>query len=488
VNLELATVCLQDADERTRRSGAALLASEISPEADNLLMRALADPADTVWQTARAALIYRYPWLVIEPSAVRPAPDSALDGKYGQALSNLRQAIGQALREPGSDRTLRDRLLTIPGAIPDVIEVLQSKGRIEEAAEIAGLSDAAGNRHASRQIMMAPTYRCNLTCSYCYAKNFGDGFPPDMTLEDLKAAVSWAAEQGIRRIILGGGEPTVYTHLPRLFELAKERGIAVHLTSNCLYPTAVREIVKAPPIPELVAHYEQERMSVAESAAGLFTSNIEAARAAGVNVLIRYTLTAQSGPDEWRAMMDLAQRLSVGQINYALAFRGCQDLNAHLAYQQSIGSDSSRLDELLAAFCADAALRGLRLHLSKPFPLCSIKMESLRAMLGGEALRASCAIHLDDFTRNLTINPDLSTFPCNGIAIRGPRIIELTSIEEAGRLFAPAIRELMMTPYVDACRHCALWYRGFCQGSCLAEHYLIARQAGNPLQIQDPCE
>jgi radical SAM protein with 4Fe4S-binding SPASM domain len=81
-------------------------------------------------------------------------------------------------------------------------------------------------------------------------------------------------------------------------------------------------------------------------------------------------------------------------------------------------------------------------------------------------------------SRNLTINPDLTTFPCNGIAIRGPKLTELASIEDAGRHHAEAIRDLMLQPYDEACRDCALWYRGFCQGACLAEHHWMSRQQG----------
>jgi radical SAM protein with 4Fe4S-binding SPASM domain len=97
-------------------------------------------------------------------------------------------------------------------------------------------------------------------------------------------------------------------------------------------------------------------------------------------------------------------------------------------------------------------------------------------MLGGEAIRSACAVFRDDFTRNLTINPDLSTFPCNGIAIRGPKITEFSNLADAGRHHAQAIRGLILRPFDEDCRRCVLWYRGFCQGACLAEHYGMARE------------
>ena len=479
MRLELAATLLQDADERVRRTGAALLNEEESPESDALLIRALADSSDSVWQAARSSLIYRYPWLVLEPSFVRPVPESALTGSYGEAWVRLRRMIAKTLRDPALSQDLLDRLLTIPGVVPDIIEELEEAGRGQEAADLVDRRTVPAKDPRERQIMFAPTYRCNLACSYCYAKNFADGFPPDMTLDDLAYAISWLSAQGIGNIILGGGEPTVYLHLPELLQMAAERSIAVHLTSNCLYSAAVRKLVAGPPICELVAHYEQEQLGRSDSAVNLFAENLGAAREAGLSVMIRYTITDRSGPAEWRVMMDLARRLSIEQINYALAFQGSEGVNAHFRYQETISTEGGRLDALLAQFCADAATWGLRLHLSKPFPLCALKIESLRGMLKGETLRSACAVHRDGFTRNVTINPDLSTFPCNGIAIHGPKISELTSIDEAGRHYAATIRNLMTRPYNDACRDCALWYRGFCQGACLAEHYWMSRHEEN---------
>jgi radical SAM protein with 4Fe4S-binding SPASM domain len=251
--------------------------------------------------------------------------------------------------------------------------------------------------------------------------------------------------------------------------------MSVHLTSNCMYPASLRELVAAPAIGELVAHYDQERMRGGDFATELFADNVRAAMAGGVDAMIRYTLTEQSDAAEWRVVMDLAHRLSIRRINYALAFRGSEGLNAYFQCRDAVGVAGGRLENLLSALCADAADRGLRLHLSKPFPLCALTPETLRRMLGGEAIRSACSVYRDGFTRNLTINPDLSTFPCNGIALRGPKITEFSSLADAGRHYARAIEDLMLRPYHEECQRCVLWYRGFCQGVCLAEHYSTLR-------------
>lgn len=482
MRLELARACLEDAHEATRKAGAALLAGVDLPEVDFLLFRSLVDVSDQVGSKARDVLIHRYPWLLLEPSFVRPVPKSLLESQYGRAWAALRQGIRRVVREIQPSLEDLKRVLAVPGAVPDVIEELQAYGCDALAEELRNLATCGNSRLAgNRQILVAPTYRCNLTCSYCYAKDYASVFPPDMSLEHLTLLLSWAAAQGVGTILLGGGEPTVYCHLPQLLRMARERGMSVHVTSNCLYSTSLREEIAPPAVGKLVAHYDQERLGASDASAKLFRENLQAARAREVEVIIRYTLTAESGPAEWRPVMDLARRLSIQQINYALAFCGSKGLNAHFRCQDAVGAAGGLLENILTGLWRDAADRGLRLQLCKPIPLCALTPESLRRMSRDGGMRPACAIHRDDFTRNLTINPDLSTFPCNGIAIRGPRITELPCLADAGRHHGPAIRELMRRPFAGECERCVLWYRGFCQGACLAEHYWMSRvEKGQP--------
>jgi radical SAM protein with 4Fe4S-binding SPASM domain len=381
------------------------------------------------------------------------------------------------MREAESNPNLLKRFLTIPGVIPDVIEELQESGQDALALEMANMAEHNKvGPPEERQLLLAPTYRCNLTCSYCYAKGFSESYPADMSLEDLEAALSWSEAQGVDCVSLCGGEPTTYLHFPQLLQMAKSHDISVRLTSNGLYSASIREQIASPAIEEMVAHYDQERMGASPSSAVAFEKNLQAAQAAGVPVLLRYTMTEHSNPAEWRELIDLAHRLSIPQINFALAFRGSEGANAYFKCRDAVGFVGGELEDLLTGFYNDATNSGILLHLSKPFPLCALRPESLRRIFSGGTLRTACTVFRDGFTRNLTINPDLSTFPCNGIAVRGPRITEFASYADAGQHSAQLIGDLMLRPYAEECSRCALWYRGFCQGACLTEQFWISRE------------
>ena len=476
MRLELARTCIEDPHLPTRLAGIPLLADEESPEADFLLLKCVADPEAAVWDKARATLLHRHPWLVLEAVVPRPVPDSARSTPLGAAWTNVHQAIRRVLRESGLRVEMMDRLLLLPGIVGDWVEEMKAADLQPLAEELERLESrlSAGQ---GRQFMLAPTYRCNLTCSYCYSRGFGRGMPQDMPLDDLAFVFSWAARQGLDSVLLAGGEPTVYSHFPSLLQLAKERGIPVHMASNCMYPASLRELITAPGLIELMAHYDQERIeSEGAAAALLFEENLSAAVKSGVDVVIRYTLTERSNPQEWSAVMDMAQRLNVRYVNYAFAFEGSAGLNAYFNLREGIGQYGGHLESLILGLCADAQQRGILLRLCKPFPLCALSAAALRRVLEAGGLRPACAMHRDGFTRNLTVNPDLSTFPCNGIAIRGPNLHQVESIAETGRQNAEAMEEFFYQPFAEACRECALWYRGLCRGTCMAELYRSAQE------------
>ena len=115
MRLELAKACLEDALEATRKAGVVLLADEESPEADYLLIMSMGDVSEAVWRKARNVLIHRCPWLVLEPSLVRPVPDSASAGWQSKAWASLRHGVKLMMREAESNPNLLKRFLTIPG-------------------------------------------------------------------------------------------------------------------------------------------------------------------------------------------------------------------------------------------------------------------------------------------------------------------------------------------------------------------------------------
>ena len=440
------------------------------PGTDDVLMQGLLDADERVGRRAGEILAHRYPWLALD-AAKAYVPGAAAWSRYrfGAAWRRLREALARTLRALPPDAHLAlERYTPIPAMLPDVVQVLVSLGRTDEADRVADYQRREGPRGGfARQILFAVTYACNLKCPYCYVKQWERELSGAMTVASFRTALAWCRRQGIDWIILGGGEPTVHREFPALIAAAARSGAAVSLTSNGLYGAAVRACVRAPDIPEFICHVEQDILRHDRERAAAMRRNIEAALAANVAVRIRYTLTAQSDGAERRAVLGVAREFGLDTLNYGFAFQNVDASNAAFAHD---GADGGCFDGTLNRFMDEAREAGVGLHLSKPFPLCHVRPTTLRRALAEGGLRMACSAWRRGYSMNLTVNPDLTTLPCNALRRPGPRLTEFADLAAAGAYHAATLKPLFDHPWQPKCRRCVLFHRGVCQGVCLAEH------------------
>lgn len=70
---------------------------------------------------------------------------------------------------------------------------------------------------------------CNNKCNWCYANNCSDKI---MNFEDIKKYVNSLSKVGINKIILIGGEPTIYDDIVKTIKYISNKGINVSMASN----------------------------------------------------------------------------------------------------------------------------------------------------------------------------------------------------------------------------------------------------------------
>jgi radical SAM protein with 4Fe4S-binding SPASM domain len=196
---------------------------------------------------------------------------------------------------------------------------------------------------------------------------------------------------------------------------------------------------------------------------------LESAISKGLKCYIRYTLTERSDFDEWSQVINLALFFNIKSIHYSFAFNNIKNNNHFVDFP--IGKTDNVFEKKFVGFVENCRSNGIKLHLCKPIPLCAISEENLKKFILDGILRSSCTAYRSNFTQNLTINPDLSTLPCNAIAVKGPRIDQFKSLKAAGQYHSKLLKSLFSYPYNKNCLKCLLYYRGLCQGSCLVEHF-----------------
>jgi len=62
-----------------------------------------------------------------------------------------------------------------------------------------------------RQIVINPTYSCNRSCDYCYARDFSKKWPGEISLDDIEYIFKWLNRQKAELPVnFLGGEPTLF--------------------------------------------------------------------------------------------------------------------------------------------------------------------------------------------------------------------------------------------------------------------------------------
>ncbi len=72
---------------------------------------------------------------------------------------------------------------------------------------------------------------CNFRCSYCYVEEkveYGD----ELSREEIKDAILQAKELGARKIIILGGEPSIYPHLVEMINFLSKNGLQIEMFTN----------------------------------------------------------------------------------------------------------------------------------------------------------------------------------------------------------------------------------------------------------------
>jgi radical SAM protein with 4Fe4S-binding SPASM domain len=73
--------------------------------------------------------------------------------------------------------------------------------------------------------------RCNFRCPYCYVPRQPD-LARELTRAEIRDVIQQAKALGARKIIILGGEPTIYPHILEMIDFIRGRGLAVEMFTN----------------------------------------------------------------------------------------------------------------------------------------------------------------------------------------------------------------------------------------------------------------
>ena len=143
---------------------------------------------------------------------------------------------------------------------------------------------AAENRLLTMEIEFS--LRCNFRCPYCYVPAEGY-FDREMSTDRIRDVLTQARDLGARRIIILGGEPSIYPHIRQMIDFILALGMGVEMFTNgsgisgdfagWLHERGVRVVLKMNTFDEGL----QDRLSGKSGAAKIIASAFERLRRAG---------------------------------------------------------------------------------------------------------------------------------------------------------------------------------------------------------------
>nr|WP_222622510.1 heme d1 biosynthesis radical SAM protein NirJ [Ramlibacter albus] len=197
------------------------------------------------------------------------------------------------------------------------------------------------------------TRRCNLTCKHCYALSADHAYPGELDEAQMLAVLDDLKAYGVPALILSGGEPLLSPHLWAVARRARELGFHLGLSTNgTLIDAAMADRIASHGFDYVGISLDglRETHDRFRRLEGAFDASLAALRmlqGRGLNVGMRYTLTAMNAQD-FAPLLELMRAERIGKFYFShlnYAGRG----NIHRARDARFAATREAMDRLFQA-------------------------------------------------------------------------------------------------------------------------------------------
>jgi radical SAM protein with 4Fe4S-binding SPASM domain len=338
-----------------------------------------------------------------------------------------------------------------PQIVADFLRKLEARGIIDRVpADSPSLQpdpwaddtviDNDGGLRAPIVAHWAVTYRCNLSCAFCYAES-GPDREPEPHAQTRRQIVERLAAWGVFEVALGGGEPTLLPDFSGLLAAIRDSGMVPNVTTNGIIHRP--EIIEALAKHAGVVHLSADRPDRLDAARGpgVFARLRRTARdlaGAGVRLGVNLLLTPDNVHD---LRISLEEALDMGARNITLLRPKGEWARTHWP-----GFPSADAFQTMAA--------GIRAFLADRPPVRLYVDTALRcewAELGlfedPEPDVAGCG----GGQRHVAVTPEGDVFPCSHARFADYRMGNLLT-ECVDRIWSQDVGRSIRQRFVRACR------------------------------------
>ena len=309
------------------------------------------------------------------------------------------------------------------------------------------------------------TYRCNLACSYCFARDMKSEFPSDMGEATFTALLDWLVRGGVPAAAFIGGEPTLHPRLADMIKRTANAGISTVLFTNGLCETALVKSI-AQHVANVVVNFN-EPQTYAPGQWERLNANLSALRACGTRITFSKNFSRQYSRYDY--LLEGIERYSVSAVRYDISRPAASGTNDHFTLD-----DTWQVISTIVGFVKQCEALGVRTGLDCSVRFCDMRKED-RQYLERVSAKFTGICH-----PTLDVHPDLSAsycLPLNGVRV--PDILQFKNHEELLWHFARMVRPMRLKNVSADCLDCKDFMRR-CQGGCLALRRSAAAPTAEP--------
>lgn len=318
------------------------------------------------------------------------------------------------------------------------------------------------------------TYRCNLKCPYCFARDMQKEYTHDMQKQDFARLLAWMCDAGVTSAAFIGGEPTLHSNLPAMIEETVSSGIAVTLFTNGLFsPDLIPRIGNH--VANFVVNYNDPGIFNSIEQYTLLHSNL----AALVANQCRITFSKNFSPThcDYAYILEGASQYGVQAIRYDISRPGESGSNDFFA-----SSKTPEMMQKIVSFVRSCDENGIRTGLDCCAKFCEPSATD-RAYLERVSMKFTGICH-----PSVDIHPDLSASYC--LPLHDIRVADVTEFPSNERLihhFAATVRPWRFDNVPKECSSCDDFQKK-CQGGCLAIKRITPTCCAQPIQTNSLSE
>ncbi len=311
------------------------------------------------------------------------------------------------------------------------------------------------------------TYECNRACSYCYAKGFLKKWPQEISLENLEKALRWMSKQKIKKILnLSGGEPTLFSEINSVLNLAGKYGLEVVISTNGttnlenfnIKSSAISSFWVSLNPPSEYSSLELKRLYF----------NLKTFKKNFKNVYFRFNITSLNTPYDY--LINTCRRLNISYVNFALVFPSVLDQNKYIKK-----NEFKNFSRHIVQLVKDLLVNNIKSSFYEPIPLCIFSKKERKFLSKYAELHGTCSSGKDGGV----ITPSLTVLPCSALAIEGPLLTTFKDSKEISDYYKKIIEKLKWEiDLFPKCKNCLFKKNKQCQGGCLTYKFLQARDSG----------